>query len=261
MNSKTKPNTSELLSLDMYDKIVVAFSGGKDSEACILHLLEMGVRREDIVLWHHHIDGAPGQEQGLMDWSVTEDYCRAVARELGIEIRFSWKEGGFEGEMLRENALTAPTSFEMHDGGIKTVGGTRGKLSTRRMFPQVTANLSVRWCSAYLKIDVCSAVFANDPAYKNGTFLLITGERREESASRATYAEVEKHRRSNKSRRVDHWRAVIDWDEAKVWGIIERWKIQVHPAYRLGWGRVSWLLRAELRVPKDKNNLVDIVID
>jgi tRNA(Ile)-lysidine synthase TilS/MesJ len=43
--------------LNSYDVIVVAFSGGKDSIACVLHLLELGGPRERIELWHHDVDG------------------------------------------------------------------------------------------------------------------------------------------------------------------------------------------------------------
>lgn len=233
-----RPNTSELLPLSEYDKVIVAFSGGKDSLACVLHLIDLGVPKDRIELWHHCIDGAPGSRH-FMDWPVTESYSRAVAEVLELPIRFSWKNGGFYGEMMREDALTQPTSWEATDGTIQSVGGTTGKKATRRLFPQVSANLSVRWCSAYLKIDVAKRVLCNDPAFKTGKFLLVTGERREESSARAGYAEIEKHGSTNKSRRVDQWRAVIDWTEAQVWDRIEEARIVPHPAYRLGWGRVS----------------------
>ena len=51
-----------------YDKYIVAFSGGKDSTACFLHLLECGVPVEKIELWHHDIDG---RGRTFMDWEVT----------------------------------------------------------------------------------------------------------------------------------------------------------------------------------------------
>src|SRR5262249_58468063 len=44
-----------------------------------------------------------------------------------------------------------------------------------------------------------------------------------------------------KSRPVDHWRMVIDWTEQQVWEIMQEYGILPHPAYRLGWGRVSCL--------------------
>lgn len=122
-----------------YDYYIIAFSGGKDSLACLLHLLDLGVPKEKIELWHHLIDGREGST--LMDWPVTESYCEAIAKAFSLPIYFSWKEGGFEREMLRENARTAPTRFQAPDEANEDnliecgVGGTRGKFGTRRKFP------------------------------------------------------------------------------------------------------------------------------
>lgn len=234
-----KENTSELLPLGDYDKLFVCFSGGKDSMAAVLDLLDRGVPKSKIVLLHHLIDGAPGS-QSFMDWPITEDYCRAVAKHLGVRILFSWKVGGFYREMMRDNSLTAPIQFEMLSGQLSEVlGGTRGNLSTRRKFPQVSADMSVRWCSSYLKMNVGARFLTNDPELKVGKFLVLTGERREESAGRAKYAEIIKHATTTKNRRVDQWRSIIDWSETQVWEIMKRYGINPHPAYQLGWGRVS----------------------
>lgn len=227
-----------------YDRIIVGWSGGKDSLACILDLLDRGVPKEKIELWHHDIDGREGST--LMDWPITADYCRAVAAALDLPILFSWKQGGFEGEMLRENALTAPTNFETPEGEVLETGGKLGKLNTRRKFPQVSADLTTRWCSAYLKIDVCTAAFRNDPRFQNSKILLVTGERGEESCSRANYAAFEPHKADLRNgrkftRHVDQYRPVHHWPEERVWEIIERYRINPHPAYHLGWGRVSCL--------------------
>lgn len=240
-----RPNTTTLLPLSDYDLVIVSFSGGKDSLALVLKMIDAGVPREKIQLWHQSIDGRPeflGGESSrafAMDWPITESYCRAVAKALGVRILFSWKQGGFAREMLRDNALTAPTSFECQDGTIRTSGGQRGKLNTRKLFPQTTADLSVRWCSAYLKIDVAAMAINGDPDLKGKKFLYLSGERRQESKARSRYAEMEQHRTSTKSRRVDHWRAVIDMSEKEVWALIEKHGISPHPAYRLGYGRVS----------------------
>lgn len=100
--------------LATYDRIVVAFSGGKDSVACVLHLLEMGVPPAKIELRHHEVDGR--ESAALMDWPSTPAYCRAVASVLGIRYLASWKEGGFEREMTRNNTPTAPTHWESLGG-------------------------------------------------------------------------------------------------------------------------------------------------
>jgi 3'-phosphoadenosine 5'-phosphosulfate sulfotransferase (PAPS reductase)/FAD synthetase len=233
------------MDLNSYDHYIVATSGGKDSQACILHLLECGIPKDKIELWHHLVDGREGST--MMDWPITEDYVQKFGDSLGLKVYFSWKQGGFEREMLRENSRTAPTTFEMpeDDNIIEcSVGGIRGKNSTRRKFPQVTASLSQRWCSAYLKIDVCTAAINNQIRFRDKRTLVVTGERAEESAARANYKEFEPDRSDNRDgkrikRHVDHWRPVHSWSEKEVWDIIERFKINPHPAYRLGWGRLS----------------------
>jgi 3'-phosphoadenosine 5'-phosphosulfate sulfotransferase (PAPS reductase)/FAD synthetase len=238
-STETKPNTAELLELNEYDLIVVSFSGGKDSLACMLDLLDRGVDKSKIQLWHQRIDGSD-TDGSFMDWPVTEAYCKAVADALGLRLLFQWKDGGFKGEMLREDSTTRGMYFETQTGDVQYVApSTRGKRTTRRKFPQVSADLSVRWCSAYLKIDVCTRAINNDPDLKDKKILVITGERREESANRARYCEVEQHKSTNKRRTVHQWRSVIDWTEEQVWDIIARYRINPHPCYHLGFGRCS----------------------
>lgn len=225
-----------------YDKYIVAFSGGKDSTAIFLHLLDIGVPKHKIELWHHLIDGSP-DEATFMDWEVTEDYCRKFAEAFGVDIYFSWKEGGFKREMLRENSRTAPTTFETPDG-LKTIGGTGGKESTRRKFPQVTASLTTRWCSAYLKIDICAAAIRNQDRFKGIKTIVLSGERGEESAARAQYPDFEIDRSDARNgkrhqRHVDRWRPIKDWTEEQVWDIIAKYNVVVHPCYYMGWSRCS----------------------
>ena len=229
------------IDLAAYDRFLVAFSGGKDSLACVLHLLDCGVPRDKIELHHHDVDGGG---RAFMDWTVTPAYCRAVAAGLGLPIFFSFKEGGFEREMLRDESRTAPMHWESADGSWKQTGGTGGSLSTRRKFPQVSADLSVRWCSAYLKIDVMSAMIRNEDRFLVGKTLVITGERGQESAARARYNAFEPDRTDNRDgarvqRHIDRWRPVLTWSEAEVWAIIKRHGIVPHPAYQLGWSRLS----------------------
>jgi len=218
-----------------YDKVIIAFSGGKDSQASTMKLLDLGCPPEQMYLWHHDVEGGATP---FFDWPCTSDYCCAAAEQLEIDLYFSWKEGGFRRELLRDNEPTAPTSLELVGGGIARTGG-KGPKGTRRRFPAIAADLTRRWCSAYLKIDVGDKIFANDPTFARGFFLFVTGERREESPGRAKYLEAENDRASTRKRIITHWRPVIDFPEKQVWDTIKNYGVNPHPAYHLGFGRLS----------------------
>jgi 3'-phosphoadenosine 5'-phosphosulfate sulfotransferase (PAPS reductase)/FAD synthetase len=226
--------------LASYDRIIVAFSGGKDLIACLLTLIEAGVSASRIDVYHHDVDGAG---PSFMDWPCTTAYCRAVTRALGVPLYLSWKEGGFLREMLRKDTATAPICFETPSGTVGKVGGA-GPARTRLRFPQVSANLNQRYCSAYLKIDVMAALVRNQDRILGRHTLIVTGERAQESRARANYATLETDRTDTRAgtrrrRHVDHWRPVHALDEADIWDMIRRHGIVPAPAYRLGWSRLS----------------------
>lgn len=220
--------------LGAYRRFVVAFSGGKDSLAALLHLLSLGVPAHAVELHHHDVDG---QGPTFMDWPCAPAYVRRVADHFGIALYVSWREGGIARELARNNAPTAPILFETPIG-MGRAGGN-GPPGTRGLFPQTSPDLRVRWCSPALKIDVLAAAIRNQPRFHSGRTLVITGERAEESPSRARYAALEPHRTSTLIRAVDHWRPVHGWTEGQVWDLLSRSGIRPHPAYVLGWGRLS----------------------
>lgn len=227
--------------LESYDLVLLCCSGGKDSVASLLLLLEAGVPRHKIELHHQCVDG---QTSTLMDWPVSASYVDKLGEAFGLPVYHSWREGGIEREMNRNWDRTAPVSFYTKDGSIKTIGGVRGNESVRRKFPQQSADLKVRWCSASAKIDVFSMVLNNDERFRNKRVLVVTGERAEESTARANYATFEPHRSDLRAgikywRHIDHWRPVHGWAEAQVWTIMERWRVNPHPAYWLGYSRAS----------------------
>ncbi|PZR95160.1 MAG: phosphoadenosine phosphosulfate reductase [Stutzerimonas stutzeri] len=227
--------------LNDYDYIIVAMSTGKDSLACHLKLVEDGADPSKIEWWHHDVDGQEGST--LMDWGVTRQYAIKLAEALGVPLYFSWKEGGFEREMCRDGAPTARNHFETPTG-LQSAGGNSVKTGTRRKFPQCSADLSVRWCSAYLKIDVASTAINNQSRFLGKRTLFVTGERAQESAARAKYKTFEPHRTdlrhsARRYRHVDHWRPIHAWSEEQVWEIIRRHGVVTHPAYSAGFGRVS----------------------
>jgi 3'-phosphoadenosine 5'-phosphosulfate sulfotransferase (PAPS reductase)/FAD synthetase len=90
-----------------------------------------------------------------------------------------------------------------------------------------------------LKISVCSTAINNQPRFTGKTTLLLTGERAEESSNRASYFKFEKHSSNGKKRTVHQYRPVHSWKEQRVWDLIEKYRVNPHPAYKLGWGRVS----------------------
>ncbi|SIR02879.1 phosphoadenosine phosphosulfate reductase domain-containing protein [Marinobacterium stanieri] len=230
------------IDIDAYDRIVIGMSGGKDSLASLLRLVDMGVDLSKVELWHHDVDGREGSS--LMDWKFMADYNRQIAEAFVVPIYFSWLEGGFEGEMLKENAYSKPHKFEGPEGLVTLERDTtRSAPNTRLKFPQVSASLQTRWCSSALKIDVARRQLNNQARFNGKKCLFITGERRQESSNRAKYNQFEPHscdRRAGRlARHVDAWRPVLHWDEEQVWDALKRHGIIAPVPYRLGWGRSS----------------------
>lgn len=170
----------ELLPLEAYDKVIVLLSGGKDSAACLLKLLEFGVPRDKIECWHHDIDG--GHPTRRMDWPVTQSYIRALCTYLGVKLRVSWRVNGFWGEVYRQGS-SYPIEYE-DDGEIKLCPLSEKQLRShelraqllcedspefeelksygyRMKFPAKAADLERRWCSSALKISVADTVLRN----------------------------------------------------------------------------------------------------
>jgi 3'-phosphoadenosine 5'-phosphosulfate sulfotransferase (PAPS reductase)/FAD synthetase len=225
-----------------YDNIVLCMSGGKDSLACLLHLIDIGADMGRVELWHHDVDGREGSS--LMDWAFMASYNRQLAAAFNLPIYFSWLEGGFEGEMLKDNSYGRPHHIETPDGLMVLERDTkRAKPGTRLKFPQVGANLQTRWCSSVLKIDVGRRALNNQPRFDGKKVLFITGERRGESSNRARYNQLEPHacdrRAGRKARHVDTWRPVLHWSEEQVWDALQRHGVVAPVPYRLGWGRSS----------------------
>lgn len=257
----------ELLPLEEYDRIVVLLSGGKDSVACLYKLLELGVPREKIECWHHNIDG--GHPSRRMDWRCIGNYVRALTEAEGIKLRVSYRVNGFFGELYR---IGASEPIEWIDPVSQKVKQCRlspnyikcqqlreqapedlemllKRYGYRMKFPAKSADLSRRWCSAYLKICVADAVVSNldrlgelKKQKEQCKVLIVSGERRGESSGRAKYNEMELHR-TNAERRshrtVHQWRAVIDYSEKDVWEVLKRHHVNPHPCYRIGWNRCS----------------------
>lgn len=110
-------------------------------------------------------------------------------------------------------------------------------------FPAKGGTHQGRWCSGSLKASVQDSVTASlEKTKKDTRLLIVSGERRGESAGRSKYNEMEIHRTNAeaKAHRIVHqWRPVIDYSEKDVWEVLKRHKVNPHPCYRAGWNRCS----------------------
>lgn len=169
----------KLLPLEEYDLIVVLFSGGKDSMACYYKLLELGVPKEKVELWHHDIDG--GHPTRRMDWKCTQNYVKSFAEAENVPLRVSYRVNGFFGELYRIGASEPvewidPDSGNVHrcrpsakykkcqeikESAAEDLEQKLKEYGYRMKFPAKSGDLSRRWCSAYLKIMVADSIISN----------------------------------------------------------------------------------------------------
>jgi len=232
----------EILPFEEFDLIIISISAGKDSMGCVMNLLDRGVPKEKMVLFHQNVDGSEEDEE-VFDWPCTLAYCKAVSEHFGIPLEIQYRSKGILGEMLRENSKTGDV-FYTWKGETYHLPTVRGNLGTRLKWPALSPDLRVRWCSSSAKIDVFRRVLNNIPELK-GTpmdpkkILVVTGERRAEGGNRSKYHEMEVHPCNSKSRLVQWYRPVIDFKEQQIWELYQKYKIMPHPAYMLGWNRVS----------------------
>ena len=168
-----------LFPLEEYDLIIILFSGGKDSTACYYKLLELGVPKDKIELWHHDIDG--GHPSRRMDWRCTQNYVRSFAEVEEATLRISYRVNGFFGELYRIGASEPIEWIDPETGEIMRCRLSQNYLKCRELkerctedmeealkqygyrmkFPAKSGDLSRRWCSAYLKIAVADSVISN----------------------------------------------------------------------------------------------------
>lgn len=150
----------ELLPLEEYDLVILLFSGGKDSTAAFYYLLELGVPREKIELWHHDLNGA--HPIRLMDWPVTMAYVDSFAKAEGVRRRVSRRVNGFWGEVYRIGA-SYPIEYESDDGTYIQCALSAIQKESDRLREQImrevmpnddftfenSAELNRTWCARY----------------------------------------------------------------------------------------------------------------
>lgn len=171
---------------------------------------------------------------------ATEDMEEQL-KQYGYRMKFPMKTGDLSRRwcsaylkiMVADTVMSNLSSL----GELERIGGKRHK------FPAKGGTHQGRWCSGNLKAAVQDSVTANlEKTKSNVKVLVVSGERRGESAGRSKYNEMEIHRTNAmaKAHRLVHqWRPVIDYSEKDVWEVLKRHKVNPHPCYRAGWNRCS----------------------
>lgn len=217
--------------------IIIASSGGKDSVARSTYLPHtLGIPMDRLELWHHEIDGGG---EAIFDWPCAPSYCQAFADAFGADLLYSYREGGMARVVDMKNEGLQDVLFQDAPGGTYIRLASKDGSSTRGKFPAVSADLRTRWCSPVVKIDVMGRAIANSPRLKKGSFIVCSGERREESKSRSIYGLTEPYRTHTRERNIHRWRPGIEWTEKEEWEEYASHHIQPHPCHELGYSRCS----------------------
>lgn len=148
-----------------------------------------------------------------------------------------------KGGILNGRWCSAELKREVADSIIRNLDEMEEVGGKRQKFPAKGGTHQGRWCSGNLKAAVQDSVTSNlDKTNNDVKILVVSGERRGESAGRSKYNEMEIHRTNAtaKAHRLVHqWRPVIDYSEKDVWEVLKRHKVNPHPCYRAGWNRCS----------------------
>ena len=124
--------------------------------------------------------------------SATEEMEEKL-KEYGYRMKFPAKTGDLSrrwcSAYLKIMVADSVMSNLSQLGELEEIGGKRQK------FPAKGGTHQGRWCSGNLKAAVQDSVTANlDKTSKNVKILVVSGERRGESAGRSKYNEMEIHR-------------------------------------------------------------------
>lgn len=194
--------------LPSYDRVVIQYSAGKDSQAMLDYIVEhtdrAGVPRSRLVVFHADL--------GRVEWQGTPELAAQHAEFYGLRFEMIARP---QGDLLDH--------IEQH-----------GK------FPSATT----RYCTSDHKRGQGHKLFTRLVRElglgRQARLLSCFGFRREESAFRRKKNPMRFDRRaSNGKRHVDEWLPILDWTEDQVWARIDQAGTAPHWAYAAGMPRLS----------------------
>lgn len=233
-------------------RVVTSISGGKDSAAMALWLLELGIEHERVFMdtgWEHQ---------------TTYEYLRGpLTAKLGQikEIRATVDVTAAESQLIGEAIADLPLVAQaFHDGSAMV------RMALKKgMFPAGKA----RWCTEYLKEEPVKRFL--EPTIDAGIEVVnAVGIRAAESELRATYEEwvelkwarlgaksAHAKKRSLLHYDCEMWRPILRWGISDVVAIHERHGLRPNPLYllpgidRVGCGPCIRSRKGEIRTTAD----------
>jgi len=197
------------MNLNEYDKLIINSSAGKDSLAMLHYLVtladEQNFDRKNIIVVHADL--------GRAEWKGTKELAEKQAKIFNLDFR------------------TISRDQDLLD-----------QIRQRGLWPSSTT----RYCTSDHKRDQISKIFTMIKKEWEGPgpikILNCMGLRAQESSARAKKEEFEINTRATgkgKTKIVDNWYPILNWNEEKVWKTIKENNLPYHPAYDYGMTRLS----------------------
>jgi 3'-phosphoadenosine 5'-phosphosulfate sulfotransferase (PAPS reductase)/FAD synthetase len=212
--------------------IVASISGGKDSTAMALHLLEQGYTQNDFVRiffdtgWEH---------------KTTYDYLDYLETQIGPIQRF------------KLNVEVNP-EYKTSINKIENMLGFESPFVRLIYKKGIFPNGRIKYCTDLLKLKLAKQYYD----LLDCDFVNLVGVRAEESKKRAQYDEWEYNNRFD----CYTHRPLLRWDEKQVIDIHKRFNIMPNPLYLHGWDRVGCypcIYSNKTEVGKIENARVEII--
>lgn len=226
----SKP-VEQLERLQRASRIVVSISGGKDSIAMLLSLLELvqaGYLSLHQIIAHHQIV--------LEDWPGTVEYCEDVCNRLDIpffstQARYS----GYECQECHNRYLVSCTSSvapwcrvcsSRQATYLRQVESVLDLVEWRQAWP----SLAVRFCTSYFKRDNFNAWARANAQLLGDSPVICMGERALESRGRAKLPEW-RGRTGLKQGWMDEYRPILSWRRIEVFRKMRQFDVVPHYCY------------------------------
>lgn len=212
--------------------IIVSLSGGKDSTAMLLYLVE-----------HYEPERLIAHYQVLPeDWPETLPYVQDVCARLSMPLvaqQMVYEPVGDGTGVRRMDVVDVDTPGHIVPWG--TPGAIAGitDLALRRQWPPTPG---CRFGTAFFKVRLLDwwIIQQQRTMALGGDVIVALGERWAESPHRARKVELwPRPRCQRKAYRVWNWLPVIAWSRRQTFRRIRDWSIDPHPAYRAQ-GMADW---------------------